>query len=140
MRRRKGIADNHAYMLQRPPDQSIVKVHPFYAVINDDAENDKLYRYMISMGFDQAYIGLVYDTRKDEWSYKVGDDSSYRDWGENSKGVKEPNNANGVEFNVEFDINMRKGYWNDAAYGGVTYTPEGNKYKDRYSYICEWDR
>ena len=110
------------------------------AVINDEEENRKLYRYMISMGYDQAFIGLAYDLRKDEWSYKMGDDSDYRDWGENSKGVKEPNNANGVEYNVEFDVNMQNGCWNDAAYGGVTYTPDGAKYKDRYAYICEWDQ
>lgn len=110
------------------------------AVINDEEENRKLYRYMISMEYDQAFIGLAYDLRKDEWTYKMGDDSDYRDWGENSKGVKEPNNANGVEYNVEFDVNMQNGCWNDAAYGGVTYTPDGAKYKDRYAYICEWDQ
>ena len=50
-------------------------------MINNEAENEKLYRYMVSMGYDQAYIGLVYDTDSAQWIYKLGDSSDFRDWG-----------------------------------------------------------
>ena len=110
------------------------------AVINNEAENEKLYRYMVSMGYDQAYIGLVYDTDRAQWIYKLGDSSDFRDWGSNSRGEKEPNNSGGSEFNVEMDINMIDGYWNDAEFGAKTYTPDGDPYKDIYAYICEWDQ
>ena len=110
------------------------------AVINNEAENEKLYRYMVSMGYDQAYIGLVYDTDSAQWIYKLGDSSDFRDWGSNSRGEKEPNNSGGSEFNVEMDVNMIDGYWNDAEFGAKTYTPDGDPYKDIYAYICEWDQ
>ena len=110
------------------------------AVINDKAENDKLYHYMVSMGYDQAFFGLVYDTDSAQWIYKLGDSSDFRDWGSNSRGEKEPNNSGGSEFNVEMDVNMIDGYWNDAEFGAKTYTPDGDPYKDIYAYICEWDQ
>lgn len=110
------------------------------AVINNEAENEKLYRYMVSMGYDQAFFGLVYDTDRDQWIYKLGDTSDFRNWGSNSRGEKEPNNSGGSEFNVEMDINMIDGYWNDAKFGAKTYTPDGDPYKDIYAYICEWDQ
>lgn len=109
------------------------------AVINSKSENEKLYRYMTDMGFEQAFFGLVYDEDLEQWIYRLGDSSDLRDWGKNSRGEKEPNNSGGSEYNVELDINMLDGYWNDAEFGAQVYTPDGEKYKDCYSYICEWD-
>ena len=110
------------------------------AVINDEEENETLYKYMTAMGYDQAFFGLIYSNTNDDWVYLDGDTSDFRDWGYNSEGVAEPNNAEGWEYHVEFDANMQDGHWNDAKFGTKTYTPDGDVYKNLYTYICEWDR
>lgn len=110
------------------------------AVINDEEENETIYKYMTAMGYDQAFFGLIYSNTNDDWVYLDGDTSDFRDWGYNSEGVAEPNNAEGWEYHVEFDANMQDGHWNDAKFGTKTYTPDGDAYKNLYTYICEWDR
>ena len=112
----------------------------YMAVINDEEENETLYKYMTAMGYDQAFFGLIYSNTNDDWVYLDGDTSDFRDWGYNREGVAEPNNAEGWEYHVEFDVNMQDGHWNDAKFGTKTYTPDGDAYKNLYTYICEWDR
>ena len=112
----------------------------YMAVINDEEENETIYKYMTAMGYDQAFFGLIYSNTNDDWVYLNGGTSDYRDWGYNSEGVAEPNNAEGWEYHVEFDVNMNDGHWNDAKFGTKTYTPDGDAYKNLYAYICEWDR
>ena len=112
----------------------------YMAVVNDEEENETLYKYMTAMGYDQAFFGLIYSNTNDDWVYLDGDTSDFRDWGYNSEGVEEPNNAEGWEYHVEFDANMQDGHWNDAKFGTMTYTPDGDAYKNLYTYICEWDR
>ena len=112
----------------------------YMAVINDEEENETLYKYMTAMGYDQAFFGLIYSNTNDDWVYLDGDTSDFRDWGYNSEGVAEPNNAEGWEYHVELDANMQDGHWNDAKFGTKTYTPDGDAYKNLYAYICEWDR
>ena len=112
----------------------------YMAVINDSAENEKVYKYMVSMGYEQAFFGLIYNTATDDWGYLYGDKSDFRDWGVNSAGVQEPNDDGGKENHTQFDVNMSDGHWNDAKFGARVYTPEGVSYKNRYTYICEWDQ
>lgn len=112
----------------------------YLAVVNDAKENEKIFKYMTAMGYDQAFFGLTYSHGKDDWVYLDGGTSDFRDWGQNSKGEEEPNNASGSEYHVQFDINMYNGHWNDAKFGAKVYTPEGESYKNRYAYICEWDQ
>lgn len=111
----------------------------YLAVINDADENEELYRYMLNMGYDQAFFGLIQGDDEGSWEYLQGDSSSFRDWGINSKGVLEPNGSDGKEPHAELDINMRDGHWNDAGFGRQTYTPEGKKYNNIHAYICEWE-
>ena len=111
----------------------------YLAVINDPDENEELYYYMVEMGYDIAYFGLSDPDHDGNWRYIYGDSSDFRDWGVNSKGVEEPNNADNNEIHAELDIHMYNGHWNDAKFGKQVYTPEGKKYKNRYTYICEWD-
>ena len=108
------------------------------AVINDAAENTELYQYMLETNHEEAYFGLTMNDDGD-WEYPLGDTSAFRDWGINSKGVEEPNNDGGNERNVQFCVHMHDGFWNDATFGRQSYTPEGKKYKNLYTYICEWD-
>jgi hypothetical protein len=112
----------------------------YMAVVNDEEENETLYKYMTAMGYDQAFFGLIYSNTNDDWVYLDGDTSDFRDWGYNSEGVAEPNNAEGWEYHVELDANMQDGHWNDAKFGTKTYTPDGDAYKNLCAYICEWDR
>ena len=112
----------------------------YLAVINDSDENERLFDYMVSMGYDTAFFGLTDPTGDWDWQYIYGDSSDFRDWGVNSKGEEEPNNADGDEIHVELDKHMYDGHWNDARFGKQVYTPEGQEYKDRYTYLCEWDQ
>lgn len=107
------------------------------AKIDDEEENEALYNYMIDQGYEEAFFGLVYEDGK--WVNYDGSEAVYFDWGTNSAGVEEPNNSGGSEFNVQMDVNMHSGHWNDAEFGAEVFTPDGAKYKDRYAYICEWD-
>jgi hypothetical protein len=93
----------------------------YLAVINDEEENETVYKYMIAMGYEQVFFGLTFSPGKDDWVYLDGDTSDYRDWGYNSEGVKEPNNAEGWEYHAQFDANMQDGHWNDAKYGANIY-------------------
>lgn len=111
----------------------------YLAVINDSDENEWLFQYMVDQGHDEAFFGLLRDEQDDSWGYIYGDSSSFLDWGTNSKGILEPNNSGGKENHAELDVHMHDGHWNDASFGKKVYTPEGEKYKDRYTYICEWD-
>ena len=110
----------------------------YLAVINDNGENEALYGYMLEMGFDSAYFGITDRDEEDKWHYIEGDDASFRDWGRNSHGTQEPNNADGGESYAMFDIHMEDGHWNDAQFGRQVYTPDGEPYENRCAYICEW--
>lgn len=111
----------------------------YLAVINDSEENEELFRYMVNMGYDQAFFGMTDSIDEGDWIYIGGDSSSYTDWGQNSEGVAEPNNAEDNENYAQLDVNMFEGHWNDAQFGKKTYTPGGAAYQDLYAYICEWD-
>ena len=111
----------------------------YMAVINDSEENEFLYKYMLSMDFDGAFFGLVRDDSKN-WRYLGGDTSDFEDWGENSKGIKEPNDQDGQSKYASMNIHMNNGHWDDVEYGKQVYTPEGMPYKNLYTYICEWDK
>ena len=111
----------------------------YMAVINDSKENDFLYKYMLSMGFDVAFFGLVRD-QIGNWRYLGGDISNYRNWGVNSKGIKQPNDQDGPSKYAAMSIYMKNGYWSDVEYGKRIYTPDGVPYKNRYTYICEWNQ
>ncbi len=110
----------------------------YMAVINDSEENEFLYKYLLSMDFDTAYFGLIRDESKN-WRYLGGDTSDFRDWGVNSKGIKEPNDEEGPSKYACINIHMNSGHWDDVEYGKQVYTPEGMPYKNLYTYICEWD-
>ena len=111
----------------------------YVAVINDSDENEALYDYMVSEGYDIAYFGLIDPDGDQNWQYIYGDTSDYRNWGINSKGVEEPNNADDNEIHAELDAHMYEGHWNDSRFGKQVYTPEGEEYREKYTYICEWD-
>lgn len=112
----------------------------YMAIINNAEENEALYNYMLRKNFEQAFFGLT-KMPDGNWGYLSYTDetSDFRDWGSNSAGEPEPNNADGGEVYAELDVNMSDGHWNDAEFGKKTFTPYGDEYKDTSAYICEWD-
>ena len=111
----------------------------YLAVINNDEENEALFSYMVDSGYDAAFFGLTDKEKEGSWRYTKGDDSSYTDWGSNSEGTEEPNNADGGENYAALDSHMVDGHWNDAELGRQIYTPDGDEYEYIAAYICEWD-
>ena len=111
----------------------------YLAVIGDSEENEQLFSYMLSRGYEQAFFGLTDTVEEGSWTYLAGGTSDFRDWGCNSVGGWEPNDADDGEDFAELDIYMNEGHWNDAQFGRQAYTPEGKEYRDLYTYICEWD-
>ena len=110
----------------------------YLAVINDADENEMLFQYMTDAGFDCAYFGITDKYKEGKWQYIEGDQAAFTDWGTNSEGTVEPNNADGGESYAMIDIHMHDGHWNDAQFGRQVYTPDGESYRNRCAYICEW--
>ena len=112
----------------------------YLAVIDDEKENEKLFDYMVKMGYDQAFFGLAKNDNG-EWEYMYNEKhkSDYENWGWNSANEKQPNNKNSQEKYAQLDVNMKDGHWNNAKFGQPTYNPKGKKYKNDRAYICEWD-
>ena len=111
----------------------------YLAVINDREENNMLFEAMVELGYESAFFGLTDSVEEGTWGYLGEDTSDFRDWGHNSKGVEEPNDADDGEDHAMLDIHMLDGHWNDAQFGKTTRTPEGKKYENTHIYICEWD-
>ena len=111
----------------------------YLAVINDRFENEALFNYMVEAGFESAYFGMTDKNEEGVWQYIAGDNSSFTDWGTNSHGIKEPNNADDGENYAMLDTHMSYGHWNDAQFGRQAYTPDGKAYEHKSAYICEWD-
>ena len=111
----------------------------YLAVINDREENNMLFEKMVDLGYEAAFFGLTDSVEEGVWGYLGADTSDFRDWGRNSKGVQEPNDADYGEDHAMLDVHMLDGHWNDAQFGKMTVTPEGKKYGNTHVYICEWD-
>ena len=109
----------------------------YLAVINDSVENEVLYRYMTDQDHEQAFFGLICENGS--WDYKEGDTSDFRDWGFNNRNEAQPNNAKDEYYNTCLDIHMHNGHWSDSKLGEQTYTTDSHRYKDIYTFICEWD-
>lgn len=93
------------------------------AVINNAAENSKLFNYMKSKGYDSAYFGLSDAIKEGTWTWATGDSSSYRNWASG-----EPNGGTYENYGM-FYYKFTNGTWNDGDFGS-----EGIN-----TFICEWD-
>ena len=99
------------------------------AVINDAAENEVLYQYMLSQGYSEAFFGYTDKENEGTWAWVSADTSFFEDWGMNDEGEREPNNDHPYEDYAEFYIGMIDGHWNDSQFG----------YDGATAYICEWN-
>ena len=97
-------------------------------VVNSDGENSFLFDYMLSCGYDQAFIGYSDEESEGYWYWVSGKTSGYTDWGVNDEGDVEPNSDSRWENFCQLDNDMVVGTWNDSRFGN-----------DTTAYICEWE-
>ena len=100
------------------------------AVINNSAENKKLYNYMKSSGYDSAYFGLRDTDNEGSWKWIDSETSNYRNWADG-----EPNGGT-YENYAMFYYKYTDGKWNDGDFSRGTVNSTLN---DTATFICEWD-
>lgn len=102
------------------------------AVINSQAENDFLFKYISDSGLALAFFGYTDQDKEGDWHWVTDTDNTYSNWNK-SDGNVQPNNgaANSnvkPENYAEFFKKADDGTWNDAPFGANT-----------YHFICEWE-
>ena len=97
----------------------------YLAIINDVAENNFLFDFMVGKGFRTAYFGL-YTTNHRDWYWVDGTKDTLQLWGPG-----EPNNLDNREFYAMFFIETSNYRWNDSV---GYYMP-----KWECGFICEWN-
>lgn len=98
----------------------------YLATITTKEENDVLFRYIKSKGYDNAYFGLSDSEEEGIWKKVTGEESAYTNWAEG-----EPNEENDNENYAMFYWKNEDGRWNDGDFGGTTVN-------GGVAYICEW--
>lgn len=100
----------------------------YLATITSPEENQFLYDYIISLGYESAYFGLTDKENEDVWQWVTGEDYIYSNWHSG-----EPNNERENEDYGMFYYKYRDGTWNDGGFNTV------NAGVDSTAYICEWN-
>ena len=94
------------------------------ATVTSQEENDALYAFALSCGYDNVYIGYSDIDSEGVWHWVNGEESGYTNWSEG-----EPN---GFTLSENYAVMVDGGYWNDG-----DYSPRNEN--GLVSYICEWD-
>ena len=94
------------------------------ATISSQEENDALYAFALSCGYDNVYIGYSDIDSEGVWKWVSGEESDYTNWN--------PGEPNGFTFSENYAVMVDGGYWNDGDYSPRNET-------GLVSYICEWD-
>ncbi|MCD7811928.1 MAG: C-type lectin domain-containing protein, partial [Ruminococcus sp.] len=97
------------------------------AIIGSKEENDYLYDYVTSLGYENAYFGYTDKDNEGEWLCIDGSNADYTNWHSD-----EPNGKN-IENYAEFYYKFTDGTWNDGDFG------DGETVNDCKAFICEWD-
>lgn len=98
------------------------------ATITSQKENDFIYNYIRSIGYESAYFGATDKENEGILKWVTNENFVYNNWHNN-----EPNNEYGNEHYGLFYYKYLDGTWND----GGTDTFNANLFKTPY--ICEWD-
>ena len=86
------------------------------ADVNSEEENQFLYDYLCSMGYDYVFLGGN-DIREDGiWEWESGEPFAYQNWNEG-----EPNNDLGGEDHLAMYRVLADGSWNDLTFAAPSY-------------------
>lgn len=96
------------------------------ATISSQEENDAVYDYLLSCGYESAYFGYSDNIEEGSWYWVNDEDISYTNWHSN-----EPNSENKYEDYAMFYWKFPDGTWNDNDFD------ESNENEEVF--ICEWD-
>ncbi len=129
------IHQQHSYMIFEEDDITTWEDAQNYckqlgghlAIISSKEENDTLFQYMISSGYNSAYFGYTDEVEEGVWVWVNDEVSSYTNWHTN-----EPNSENTKEDYAMFYYKYSDGTWNDGDFGNRT-VGSGK------AFICEWD-
>ncbi len=99
----------------------------YLAVITSKEENDTIFSYVTSNGYNNAYFGFTDREEEGVWKWVNGEMSDYTNWG-----GSEPNNETANENYGMFYWKFTDGTWNDGNFGRGTLG-------DEKIFICEWD-
>ena len=104
----------------------------YLAVINDQKENDALYKLMMDFGYESAYFGYTDKEEENLWKWVSNDNSSYENFNKVEEiGDIEPNGDTSENYAM-FYFKYNDGSWNDGDFG--VFTENSGK-----AFICEWD-
>ena len=97
------------------------------AVIYDKEENEQLFNYMVSKGYENAYIGLSNRDTRRVWKWVSGRLSDFTDWGKDEDGYQAPYDDLTYGYYCRFNTELTEGHWDNAKFGNGS-----------YAYICKW--
>jgi len=104
----------------------------YLAVINNQKENDELYKLMLDFGYESAYFGYTDKEDESHWKWVSNDQSTYENFNKAEElGDVEPNGDTSENYAM-FYYKYKNGAWNDGDFG--FYTVNSGK-----AFICEWD-
>ena len=98
----------------------------YMATITSPEENEFLFNYMKSLGYESVYFGFTDSVEEGQWKWLNGEDVSYVNWHDS-----EPNEENPLEDYAMFYYQYDDGTWNDGDFGG-------NTVNGGTAFICEW--
>lgn len=98
------------------------------ATITTAEENNFVFEYITSLGYQSAYFGATDKESEGTWVWVTGEEFLYNNWHNN-----EPNNEGRNENYAMFYYKYSDGTWND---GGINTV---NAKISKTPYICEWD-
>ncbi len=99
----------------------------YLAVINSEAENDFVYKYVRDSSLRVAFFGYTDRKKEGKWKWVHGE-SSYTNWAKGQPNNGKNNKNKEQEDYAEFYKESADGTWNDAPFGSNT-----------YRFICEWE-
>lgn len=97
------------------------------ATITSSAENNAVFSYWLSCGYESGYFGYTDNTNEGMWYWINEETSDYTNWHSG-----EPNAESSNEDYAMFYFKFGDGTWNDGNFGNGTVN-------DDTVYICEWD-
>lgn len=97
------------------------------ATITSPDENDAVFSYLLSCGYESGYFGYTDNIDEGSWYWVNGETSGYTNWHSG-----EPNAESSNEDYAMFYYKFDDGTWNDGNFGNGTAN-------DDAIFICEWD-